>query len=198
MDNREDDSFFEESKKGFEATTEEEFVINNKKVEETKPFDDYFTPEQSDLVYERSEFITDPSLIPKELIERRKGYNKRGNNKRRYDTKPRKPSVMAHETLQSRVKPLGKTDEFGAPLTARRIADRSEKESEDIRPKFIIKNKVDEIPHFASETTMESSASTDENFFVTDKSDFFSIDDDFSLFGSEKKQPSSSEDVQLY
>ena len=85
---------------GFDQTTEDETVINDKRMEDAiDPVDVLFYPEQPNDVYVESRFVKEENL-PEALKQRRKGYN-RNKNKRYNDRKPRRnENLLQHERLQ--------------------------------------------------------------------------------------------------
>ncbi|EKE41660.1 hypothetical protein ENUP19_0149G0007 [Entamoeba nuttalli] len=193
-----------EIKFGFDSTTEDESMVNNKPMEDTNShIEDLFPPEQSTMVYVESKFIPKEKRA-KGLIEREKGYNKhRQNLKKKSEKKPRRPGLIQHETLQQQMKASKEFSDpapvFNMPRDPRRLQEKEETTMENEEPKrrIILTNKIEREPLFNSETTADSSTNTIDNdlFTIEDDNDFFSSD--FDLFSHPKKQHSESE-VQLY
>ena len=84
----------------FDQTTEDETIINNKRIEDAiDPIDILFYPEQPNDVYVESRFIKEENL-PEALKQRRKGYNKMHNKKYNEKKPRRRENLLQHERLQ--------------------------------------------------------------------------------------------------
>lgn len=94
----------------FDQTTEDETVINDKRMEDAiDPVDVLFYPEQPNDVYVESRFVKEEQL-PESLKQRRKGYN-RNHNKKYNGRKPRRnDNLLQHERLQPHVERHNQTN----------------------------------------------------------------------------------------